>query len=188
MKQNNSMYVTNAMVFIAGVLLIILHDRVNIMAGIVVIVGIMFAVPSVIALLMTIIQRNKRATEMEGKHNSYLSVIPSIGGLCLGVFLILKPDIFIGILAYMFAAILVIAGLYHIIFLVILSKTIKMPGWFYILPTLIAISGLVILLSDVRTIESIVVLITGIALICFTINSVLEYIGLKVARKGKLTI
>ncbi|MEG1915878.1 MAG: DUF308 domain-containing protein [Muribaculaceae bacterium] len=186
MKNRNGMYITNIVVLIAGVLLIILHDRVNIMAGIVIIMGIMFLIPSAINLLMIMIQRGKNNVEDDAKQFFLLNTVSSIGGLCLGIFLIAMPDIFIGILAYMFAGILLIAGIYHIVFLVISSKIVKMPLWFYILPSLTTIAGLVIIFSSVRTIESVVVLITGISLVCFTINSVLEYFGLKAVKKDNL--
>lgn len=175
MKNEKSTLITNLFVFIAGILLIILHNRVSIMESIVVILGLMFLIPSVISLIVVFLQR--RAEYNRGY--SYAGIIPAIGGIVFGLFLVVRPEIFVGILVYMFAAILILGGLYHILFLAIGSKTVKMPGWFYILPALMTIAGIVIMFTDLRTLENIVVLITGIALVCFSVNSLLEYIGYK---------
>lgn len=179
MKNEKSTLITTLFVFIAGILLIILHNRVSIMESIVVILGFMFLIPSVVSLIIVLLQ--KRGQNNRG--SSYAGMIPAIGGIVFGLFLVVRPEIFVGIMVYLFAAILILGGLYHILFLAVVSKTVKMPGWFYILPVLMIIAGIAIMFTDLRTLENIVVLITGIALVCFSANSLLEYIGYKTIHK-----
>lgn len=180
MKNEKSTLITNLFVFIAGILLIILHNRVDIMEYIVVILGLMFLFPSVVSLIVVIFQRR------QGRNTgySYAGIIPAIGGIIFGMFLVVRPDIFVGIMVYMLAAILILGGLYQILFLAMGSQYVRMPLWLYIFPVLMVIAGVVIIFTDLHTLENMVVLITGIALVCFSVNSLLEYMGNKSVYKS----
>ena len=66
--------------------------------------------------------------------------------------------------------------LYQIIMLAVGHRPIKFPLWMYLMPTLMTAAGIVILATDVKTIESVVVLITGISLVAFAINRLVEMV------------
>ena len=80
------------------------------------------------------------------------------------------------ILSYIFAAVLLLGGVYHIVVLFITSRKVGVSLWLYLLPLLVAVAGFVLLITDVRTVEKWVNLITGISLMCISLASLLEYI------------
>ena len=100
----------------------------------------------------------------------------------LSVWMVVSPAFFVGLLAYIFGAILILYGIFHIIVVAVWSRPFILPWWFYLIPVLMIIAGVVILCTDVRTINSAVVLITGIALVASSVNSVLEISATNPAR------
>ena len=68
----------------------------------------------------------------------------------------------------------IVAGLYDVIMLVVGHDNVKPLWWLFLLPTLMVIAGIVILATDVKAIESMVVLVTGISLIAYAVNRFME--------------
>lgn len=173
---SKSNIITSIFLLVAGILLIILHDRVNIIGGIVTIVGLLFILPSLYNLIILFI----RATDSKKNSNAKTAgVISSIGALCLGICMVAVPDFFVSALVYLFAGLLVIGGLYQILLIAYATKPLRAPWWMYLLPSLAAIAGIVLLVTDVHTIENMVVLITGISFTAVALNSLLVYIGVR---------
>ena len=56
-------------------------------------------------------------------------------------------------------------------------KSVKFPFYFYIIPILMVATGIIILCTSLRDINTVVVLVTGIALVASSFNSIMEYIG-----------
>lgn len=168
--------VTNLLILTVGVLLIVFHNG-NVLSTLIVIAGIAFVIPSLANIIM-ILARKEKDKEGNNISRSRMSfaygVIASLGGMGLGAWMIINPESLMGIVVYLFAAILVIAGLYNIIMLAFGHRPIKFPLWMYILPTLMTIAGIILLCTDIKSIESTVVLITGIAMTAFAINRFLE--------------
>lgn len=192
MFKRNSFFLVNTFVLLAGILLAILYDEARLMESTVVVLGVMFLVPSVVSLIFMLSQMSKSKSivddDAESVGLSNGGLLPVIGGICFALSLILKPLLFVEILAYLFAIILIIGGLYHIIMLLTYSKKMSVSLWLYALPALVTVAGFVLILTDVRTVEKWANLITGIALICFSIASFTEYLaerrGLK--HRGRL--
>lgn len=173
---SKSNIITSIFLLVAGILLIILHDRVNIIGGIVTIVGLLFILPSLYNLITLFI---KATDEKKNNNAKTAGVISSIGALCLGICMVAVPDFFVSALVYLFAGLLVIGGLYQLLLIAYASKPLRAPWWMYILPSLAAIAGIVLLVTDIHTIEKLVVLITGISFTAVALNSLLVYIGVR---------
>lgn len=168
--------ITNLFLLVTGIILIILHDRINIIGGIVTIVGILFILPGFYNLIMVFINTADNSSLRRAKTSS---LITSIGALCLGVCMVASPDFFVSALVYIFAGLLVLGGVYQCMLIAFASKPLKAPWWMYLLPTLTAIAGIVLIVTDIHTIESLVVLITGISFTAVALNSLLVYIGVR---------
>lgn len=168
--------ITNILLLVTGIILIILHDRVNIIGGIVTIIGILFILPSLYNLIMLFIHAADETTRQKTRMSSLVS---SIGALCLGICMVSAPDFFVGALVYIFAGLLVLVGVYQCLLTAYASQPLKAPWWMYLLPSLTAIAGIVLLVTDIHTIESLVVLITGISFTAVALNSLLVYIGIR---------
>ena len=160
---------SNVFVFIVGLLLVVLHNRAAILEMIIIIIGIMFIVPSCLALIALFARKEKRM--MSG-----VAGVPIVGGLILGIALVVSPQFFVGFTAYTFAIVLILGAVYKLWALLSWSRRVHFPIGCYIIPTLTLAAGIVILSTDVLRIESVLVLVTGISFMAYAINSLLEYL------------
>lgn len=156
--------VTAVVVGIVGILLIIFEGRGDLLSWIAVVIGIMFIIPSAYLLFGELSGRR-------GSHNSS-SLIAALGGLGLGVCLCVVPGFFVGIFIYMFAILLILGGLYQII---VITRAGGMPGAFYVVPALLIVAGVVMLCAGIERDSSAIVLIAGIGMVLYSVNSILEY-------------
>lgn len=185
--KNSSFFLVNAFILLAGILLVLLYDEARLMEYIVIVLGIMFLVPSAISVVLLLSQMSKHKADDDTETTSQVAVsgglLPVLGGICFGVSLILRPTLFIEIMSYIFALILIVGGLYHIFVLLITSRKSSVSIWLYFLPLIVTIAGFVLLLTDIRTVEKWVNLTTGISLICIAIASFSEYLSARKALK-----
>ncbi len=168
--------ITNLLILAAGILLIVLHDS-NVLKAVIIITGILFILPSLLNIIMMLTRKEKDSAGNKiyrSRVSLAYGIIASLGGIGLGLWMVISPSSLIGIVAYLFAALLVVAGLYDIIMLAYGYRPTKFPLWMYILPSLMTIAGIVVLCLDVESIQSVVVLITGIAITAFAVNRFLE--------------
>ena len=167
----------NLVILAAGILLIIFNDQ-NLVSTLIVILGAVLMLPCVASLISLLVRRAKEAKDGVATSKALFAsgVISSMCGVALGAWMIVSPGSLVGIMVYVFAVLLIVAGLYQIIMLAVGHRPIKFPLWMYLMPTLMTAAGIVILATDVKTIESVVVLITGISLVAFAINRLVEMV------------
>ena len=146
---------TSVIVGLVGILLIILHARIDLLNWVSVAVGLMFILPSLFVLCSSIGSK---------QHLPAGIAFVAAGGLILGLLMCVFPSAFAGFFVYVFAALLAIFGIYQIVDLASWSKTVKIPA-----------TGIVMLCTSLRDINTIVVLVTGIALVAGAVNSIFEF-------------
>ncbi len=159
---------TSLIVGIAGIAMIVLHNRIDIMEWIVIMIGVMFIIPGVFSVLLGALSKQRKSTT---------SVIAGIGAIALGVIMCAMPGQFAGIMVIIFGALLIISGAYHLCFVAWLSRPFVLPFYYYIIPVLLIVTGVIVMFTSVRTINNVVLLITGIAFICSSISSLMEWIA-----------
>lgn len=172
MRNHKGLIAIGIIAFIIGLAFVVVHGQANMMSFIIELVGIMFVVPAIYSLLSSIYSKNK----VEGFGRSMAALISAIGACALGLYMFIAPDAFVSILCYLFAGVMIMGGLYHILVLLIDRNNMKSPSWFFILPICIIIAGLIIVFTDLKQNESMVILITGIALMAFSLNMMFEII------------
>lgn len=160
--RNNSL-ITAIVVGIVGALLIIFEGRGDLLSWIVIALGVMFILPGAFLLLSQLMTDSSR--------RSGSSIVAAVGCLCLGVILCVIPDVFVNILIYLFAFILIVGGIAQLVSL----SNFKMPAGLYIIPALVAITGVVMIFAGAEKDASVIVLVTGIAMVLYSINSFVEY-------------
>lgn len=184
MKNISINLLTNVVLLLAGVLLIIFYNQPDLLDWVARIIGVMFLLPS-IAYLMSVAMRHSPAS----KTNDYLGVLPAVGGLCFGIIMLAKPQLFSGVLSIFMGALLIVLGLFHVIYLFLSRKELDVKGWYYLLPLLVAACGLFILFADgIRSHENTVVMMTGICLLLFNFTSLQEYLAERKARRNAPTL
>jgi peptidoglycan/LPS O-acetylase OafA/YrhL len=180
MKKVSINLLTNVILLLAGVILMIFHNVPDILLWGCRVMGAMFMLPAVVYLIMVAVRHTDACTGVD-----YMGVLPAVGGLCFGLVMILKPDKFDGILQLLMAVLLIVLGLFHVIYLMLSRKSLNIKGWYFICPIVVAICGMVsLMVPSLRENVSAVVLMTGICLLLFNFTSLQEYLA---ERRGRNT-
>lgn len=166
MLTSKSNLFTAVIVGVVGILLIVLHSHIDLLNWTAVAVGLMFVLPSLFVLCSGI---GRKETMPPG------TILVAVGGLIFGLLMCIFPSAFAGFFVYVFAALLIIMGVLQLVDISSWSKVVKMSYYVYIIPILLIATGIVILCTTLRDINTVVVLITGIALIASSLNTFIEY-------------
>lgn len=162
------------LVFAAGITLCCLYDRENILTLIIYILGAVFTMSGCINIIATQFKRSKGET---GTVNAVIGWMAGLGGIGLGAAMLVTPHSFTGILVYVFGALLVLGGLWHVFCLSYFYKKSNLPAWLYIPALIILIGGVVIFCSDpVRQNVRVTILMAGIGALIFSLETLLEYL------------
>lgn len=180
MKKVSINLLTNVILLLAGIILIIFHGVPSIMLWGCRVMGAMFMLPAVIYLVMVAVRHADARTSAD-----YMGVLPAVGGLCFGLVMIIKAHLFDGILQMFMGMLLVVLGLFHVIYLLLSSKSLTIKGWYYLAPVLVVLCGVLSLaLPALRNNDSLVVLLTGICLLLFNFTSLQEYLAERRVRRA----
>ena len=193
-------FFTSLLLFAAGVTLIVLHSKVDILQTIVVFLGVVFIIPAVVTILVGAFTRSRRAasltetvinpdgtttTRHPGQAVYITSLVVSIFAIGLGVAMVLYPAFFAAAITYLFASLLIAAGIYHVIVVAWLARPVRMPFYFYIVPVLLIAAGVTIFCIGEQRFDDVIVLVTGIAMIASSISSLMEYIAMQPQKRIK---
>ncbi len=96
------------------------------------------------------------------------------------VWLILMPDFFVNILMFVMGGLLVLAGIQQIGSLIIMRKSRTVPFFFYIIPALVLLAGILIVFNPFTTATNVVILF-GISAILYGIAGLIN--GYKVKKQ-----
>ena len=184
MNRRNSYWLTIIVTAVVGILFILWHGRIDALSWIVVAMGILLAIPAVYNLIFAMVTTARQSDKPSGRTTNLSSVVASVCTLALGVWMMINPAFFVGLMAYLFAALLVAYGVYQILVTAYFSRPYSMPWFFYIVPVLLVAAGVVILCTSVRTMNSVVVLVTGILLVASAINWAMQRMTLYPIRKN----
>lgn len=172
-KNANLTLIVNVAVLVAGLCLVFFHGNVNVMKVIVILLGICIIIPSLVYMGMVL---TKRREENDTVRN--IGIVPTAGGLCFGMVLMLKNEMFLKTLGIIFGLLIIALGVFHTVYMIMMSKRARVEMWYYIFPILMMIGGLLILIAF-RAPEhaKMVVLITGLSMILFSFTTLLEYLA-----------
>lgn len=177
MKSKNLTY-TGIITLILGIALLFMQaTAINV---VVMVVGGAFLLSSIIDLI--VVFHSKATLEVNGEKKtsgsiSIISTLTAVATGALGLWMLLKPASFSSLLVYVFAAIILLAGLYHISMLGFGFRNTRFPFAFYILPILLVATGVVIFVLGPVKMMNAIVMVTGIALIVYAVCNFLEAAG-----------
>ncbi len=179
-------WISSVLALAVGVTLCVMWKRQDILSLIIYLIGGLFLLTGLINLLVATRRRRKKVA---GSGSTSIGTTSGIGGMCIGAAMLLLPAFFEGVIVYALAVVLILAGLWHIYILGYGFSPIKFPGWFYILPIVVIVEGVVILCAgNVRSSADIVVLMTGIGIAIHGVNSMLELGAAKILNKKMITV
>lgn len=178
MKKVSINLLTNVILLLAGIILIVFYNVPNILQWGCRVMGAMFVLPAVAYLIMVAVRHADARTSAD-----YLGVLPAVGGLCFGIVMMAKPDKFDEILQLLMGILLVVLGLFHIIYLLLSRHSLHVKGWYFLCPVVVTMCGLLsLMVPSLRESVSTVVLMTGICLLLFNFTSLQEYLA---ERRGR---
>ncbi len=155
------------------------------MTGITVCIGILFLIPGIFSLITYwSAKKNERPEQVIDTEGNVISggkpmfPIVGLGSVLLGLCLALMPATFVSILMYVLGAILVLGSANQILALINIKKIGRVPWGFYIVPSLILLTGLFVLLYPIES-ASLPLIIIGYCCLIFgiteCINSLKSY-------------
>lgn len=176
-----SSFITIVVTAAVGIIFIVWNSHIALLSWFVIAMGICLILPGLVTLVESITARRRVGATVESSGQtdvesvetrgaSFSTIVASVCTIALGVWMILAPDFFIGIIAYLFAAILIVYGVYQIYSLGWLNAGFSMPWFLYVVPVLMVGAGVVIMCTSVHTMNSVVVLLTGIMLVVAAFN------------------
>ena len=180
MKKLSINLLTNVILLLAGIILIIFCNVPNVLIWGARIMGAMFILPAVTYLIMVAVRHADARTSAD-----YMGVLPAVGGLCFGVVMMIKAGLFDQILQLLMGMLLVVLGLFHVIYLLLSRNHLKIKGWYYFCPLVVILCGILSLaLPVLRDNVSAVVLLTGVCLLLFNFTSLQEYLAERRERRA----
>ena len=171
MKTVNNIILRVAVALILGVVLIVWSSTV--VDYLVITIGALFLIPGLISVFGYFF-RDKQSSEKTFPFDS-------IGGALLGLALIIVPSFFAGILMYILAGVLILAGILQIRSLSIVSRQFRIRSTFYAIPIVILLAGLVILFYPFETLQTAFIFL-GITCVLYALSELVNY--LKFLRKA----
>lgn len=180
MKKVSINLLTNVILLLAGIILIMFHAVPNILLWGCRVMGATFLLPAVAYLIMVAVRHADARSSAE-----YMGVLPAVGGLCFGLVMIIKPDKFDEILQLLMGVLLVVLGLFHVVYLLLSRSSLNIKGWYHVCPLLVILCGILSLtVPSLRANVSTVMLLTGICLLLFNFTSLQEYMAERRVRRA----
>lgn len=162
---------------VIGILLLIFHDRPQLYQTLVIAIGALIAVPSLVLILVELFHKKKKrrkepstTEKAEESATNWASLIAGVAGLVLGIWMLCNPAFFIKAIIYTLGAILILVGIVQIIAFYQAARPLKPLGFWFIIPVLSLIAGLVIILLGPEKVTSAAGLIAGIVLVVYAAN------------------
>ena len=179
MKKVSINLLTNVILLLAGIILIIFHGVPTVLLWGCRVMGAMFMLPAIAYLVMVAMRHADARTSVD-----YMGVLPVVGGLCFGIVMMIKASLFDGILLLLMGVLLIVLGLFHIIYLLLSRNSLNIKGWYFLCPIVVTLCGMLsLMVTSLRENIPMVVLMTGICLLLFNFTSLQEYLAERRVRR-----
>lgn len=147
MKSLNNTLVSSICALIIGLLLVVWPGAaVNYL---VMTIGVLFLLPGLLGLFTYLVVLNKRRTEAPRP----VFPIVALGSTLFGIWLILMPSFFVGVLMYVLGVLLVLGGISQLANLVAARSFMSVPFGVYVVPVLVLAAGITVLVNPFETAE-----------------------------------
>lgn len=197
MKQKFTDWLTILLTAVVGVLFIMWHGENSLFQWLVRALGLVLLVPAAYEIYIAVrglsgkLPRPKgvvkeaeadvaeAAVELTfGRRCAFVSMlVVSAVAVVAGLWMIIDPATFIGLLAYLFAALLVLFGVYQLVTMVYVDRSTHLAWYFYIVPVVFVVSGVVVLFMSPDEIIGTVAMLTGILLVVSAVNSIVQMVA-----------
>lgn len=182
MKSNRAYLWTYVFTLIIGILLLVFTGRTNLFNIIVVIIGVLFILPSVTVLFMGF--SGRRAADGSRASRPWYVALTAIGGLVFGVLLVVMPGFFVRYLIYTLAVILILEGIAQITNISALGIDVGgLPNSWYIMPWLTVAGGVAMIIIGPERLANAATVVTGVLMVLYSVNGLMSAGAHRSARK-----
>lgn len=162
MRQINFTILRCVSAVVIGVLLIAWPEAA--ILYLVIAIGAMFFLPSLFTIIGYL---------MKGRQMGMYFPIVALGSLLFGLWLMISPAFFVGILMYVLGGVLVFAGISQLASLSSARGWTMVPVGFYVMPVLILIAGLVVLLNPFAA-ATVPFIILGVSSVAYGVSELIH--------------
>ena len=166
--------IVSILIMVAGIILTIVHTM-NVFTYIIVSLGIAFIIPAFYNIAKISTEEADITEGVGDKFHRYSGLVSSVGSVILGIIMIGWSGSFEVFLPMIFGIILVLGACFHSFIMALALRPVRLPIWLFSMPIILLALGLVILFVNQNTLTPpTIVLMSGIGLIIFAINSWIE--------------
>lgn len=169
MKKSASL-ITYVAALVIGIILLVYNQRVELLKGIVIAMGVLITVPSAIMLLNCFIGKKDRYGNKQ--FPAWYTVIVAIAGLVLGVWMLCMPSSFQSWMVYTLGVILILVGAAQIVFIYTAARPYGANPLWYCVPILVLAGGFIVCFIGPQGVNTWVSLTTGILLVVYAVNGI----------------
>lgn len=127
-------------------------------------VGALFLIPGLVSVMSYLTQ---------GRRLGMSFPLVSVGSLLFGLWLMMMPAFFVGILMYVLGAMLVFAGIHQIVTLTNAGSRTPVPAAYYAVPVLVLLAGLLVLINPFAA-ASVPFIILGVSCVVYGVADVIN--------------
>ena len=167
MKAMNYSVIRSICSIVIGLLLVVWPEAA--VGYLVIAIGALFLVPGLVSIFAYVMNRNKVKVPFP---------IVSVGSFLFGLWLMVSPAFFVGILMYVLGIVLVFAGVSQIINLMNFRSWAQVSMGYFVFPVLILVAGMVVLLNPF-TAAAIPFIILGVSCMVYGITDIINNLRFK---------
>lgn len=172
--RGRNLFFTGLLIALVGVLLIIFRTALA-DGGIVTAAGILFVLAGVLNMAVFLAPAHKGEKPRAGVLATTFGWIASAAAAVLGLAMLIFSKVFVAIVGFMFAVLLLFAALFQLFVLLFGARPVRFPGWLYIVPTLLVGAAIYIFMRRPDTPgETIDLILTGSGFILFGAATIIE--------------
>lgn len=165
-RNGGGQWFTALITLAAGIFLIVFHNHLDLLTWIVAAIGWLILLAGVYMVAANIFRK--------AANRDIWQVIVGLAALALGIWIVATPSTFSGIIIYIFALVLIIAGAWHLFTLHVLGRKVSVPFYFYFIPALLIVAGVYFFIAGAKILTAGLILVMGIALVGSAVASVSE--------------
>ena len=168
MKKTSSL-ITYIAALVIGILLLALHEHVDLVKGIVIAMGVLITVPSAIMFFSSFF-RGKLTAEGAQAYPAWYTIIVSCAGLVLGIWMLVMPGFFEAMVPYTLGTVLILLGAAQLVFMYIASRPFGPNPLWYCIPVLSIAGGFILYFIGPQGLNTWATITAGIIMIAVAAN------------------
>ena len=172
MKKSASL-ITYLAACVIGIILLALHEQVDLFKGIVIAMGVLITVPSAIMFFAAF--ASKRNSDGTITYPAWYSIVVACAGLVLGIWMLVMPSFFEGAMIYTLGVVLILVGVAQVVFIYNASRPFGANPLWYCIPILVTAGGFIIIFIGPDPVNSWATITTGILLIVYAVNGLASF-------------